>query len=117
MQIADCFERVTKDADEWEKPLIVRYCLTRYIALSGLPVTNPRCLSAKSSKESPQRWSAATVKLSSFGSFVVRQKKERLGRNPKTGEPACISARRILTFKPSPTLKKRINFVTRAGQA
>jgi integration host factor subunit alpha len=44
-----------------------------------------------------------TVKLSSFGSFVVRQK------NPKTGEPACISARRILTFKPSPILKKQIN--------
>jgi integration host factor subunit alpha len=50
-----------------------------------------------------------TVKLSSFGSFVVRQKRERLGRNPKTGEPACISARRILTFKPSPILKKQIN--------
>jgi integration host factor subunit alpha len=38
------------------------------------------------------------------------KKKERLGRNPKTGEPACISARRILTFKPPPILKKQINW-------
>ena len=50
-----------------------------------------------------------TVKLSSFGSFVVRQKKERSGPNPKTGEPARISARRILRFKPSPIVKKQIN--------
>ena len=50
-----------------------------------------------------------TVKLSSFGSFVVRQKGERLGRNPKTGEPAPIRPRRVLVFKPSPTLKQQIN--------
>jgi integration host factor subunit alpha len=47
--------------------------------------------------------------LSSFGSFVVRQKGERLGRNPKTGEPAPISPRRIVVFKPSPSLKQQIN--------
>jgi integration host factor subunit alpha len=50
-----------------------------------------------------------TVKLSSFSSFVVRQKGERLGRNPKTGEPAPISPRRIVVFKPSPILKQQIN--------
>jgi hypothetical protein len=50
-----------------------------------------------------------TVKLSSFGSFVVRKKGERVGRNPKTGQPAAISARRILVFKPSAILKQKIN--------
>jgi integration host factor subunit alpha len=49
------------------------------------------------------------VKLNSFGSFTVHQNNERMGRNPKTGEPALISARRILRFKPSPVLKKTIN--------
>jgi integration host factor subunit alpha len=50
-----------------------------------------------------------TVKLSSFGSFVVRQKGERLGRNPKTLEPATIRPRRVLVFKPSVILKQQIN--------
>jgi len=50
-----------------------------------------------------------TVKLSSFGSFTVQQKKERIGRNLKTGEPAPISARRTLRFKPSPALKSALN--------
>jgi integration host factor subunit alpha len=50
-----------------------------------------------------------TVKLSSFGSFVVRKKGERVGRNPKTGTPAAISARRVLVFKPSPILKQQID--------
>jgi integration host factor subunit alpha len=49
------------------------------------------------------------VKLTGFGLFVVRQKGERLGRNPRTGEPAPISARRIISFKPSSVLKQRIN--------
>jgi integration host factor subunit alpha len=47
-----------------------------------------------------------TVKLSGFGLFTVRQKKARLGRNPKTGEPASISPRRVVSFKPSAVLKK-----------
>jgi integration host factor subunit alpha len=51
-----------------------------------------------------------TVKLSSFGSFVVRKKGQRLGRNPKTNVPVPISARRVMVFKPSATLKLRINF-------
>jgi integration host factor subunit alpha len=50
-----------------------------------------------------------TVKLSSFGSFVVRQKGERVGRNPKTGEEVPIAPRRVLVFKPSAILKERIN--------
>ena len=48
------------------------------------------------------------VKLSSFGSFVVRKKRQRIGRNPKTGKEAPIPARRVMVFKPSPVLKKRI---------
>ena len=41
------------------------------------------------------------VKISGFGTFTLRDKGERLGRNPKTGEPAPISARRVVVFKPS----------------
>jgi integration host factor subunit alpha len=50
-----------------------------------------------------------TVKLSSFDLFVVRKKGQRMGRNPRTGEEALISPRRIVMFKPSDTLKQRIN--------
>ena len=50
-----------------------------------------------------------TVKLSGFGNFVVRQKKERIGRNPQTGQEITISARRVLTFKPSQVLKNALN--------
>ena len=50
-----------------------------------------------------------TVKLSSFGLFVVRKKGQRMGRNPKTGEEAPISPRRVVVFKPSEVLKQRIN--------
>ena len=48
------------------------------------------------------------VKLSGFGSFVVRQKRDRVGRNPKTGEVAPIPARRVMVFRPSAVLRKRI---------
>jgi integration host factor subunit alpha len=51
-----------------------------------------------------------TVKLSSFGSFVVRKKSERMGRNPKTGKEVPIPARRVMVFKPSAILMKRINY-------
>ena len=50
-----------------------------------------------------------TVKVSSFGSFYVRQKGERVGRNPKTGEEVPIFPRRVLVFRPSHVLKDRIN--------
>lgn len=49
------------------------------------------------------------VKLSSFGSFVVRSKGERVGRNPKTGIEVPITPRRVMVFKPSNILKSRIN--------
>lgn len=49
------------------------------------------------------------VKISSFGSFAVRQKGERLGRNPKTGEEVPIKPRRVLVFRASNVLKNRIN--------
>jgi len=50
-----------------------------------------------------------TVKLSSFGSFVVRKKGQRIGRNPKTGKEVPISPRRVMVFKPSAILKQQIN--------
>ena len=49
------------------------------------------------------------VKISSFGSFAVRQKGERQGRNPKTGEEVPIKPRRVLVFKASNVLKNLIN--------
>ena len=48
------------------------------------------------------------VKISGFGTFTLRDKGERLGRNPKTREPAPISARRVVVFKPSAVLKRRM---------
>lgn len=49
-----------------------------------------------------------SVKLSRFGNFTVRKKAAREGRNPKTGIEANISARQVVTFKPSPMLKDRV---------
>ena len=49
------------------------------------------------------------VKLRAFGVFSVRSKRERVGRNPRTGVEAPIVARRVMTFKPSPTLNAKIN--------
>lgn len=49
-----------------------------------------------------------TVKISSFGSFSVRQKGERIGRNPKTGDEVPILPRKVLVFRPSQLLKARI---------
>ena len=50
-----------------------------------------------------------SVKLSSFGTFTPRQKRQRVGRNPKTGVKATINARRVISFKPSKLMKERIN--------
>ena len=50
-----------------------------------------------------------TVKLSSFGTFIVRKKEQRIGRNPKTGLEVAISPRRVIVFKPSPILKRQVN--------
>ncbi len=53
--------------------------------------------------------SGEKVKISGFGNFVVRGKSERIGRNPQTGEQIKISARRVLTFRPSQVLKAMLN--------
>jgi integration host factor subunit alpha len=57
------------------------------------------------------------VKISSFGSFAVRQKGERVGRNPKTGEEVPISPRRVLVFRASHVLKDHINQTRAEGTA
>ena len=49
------------------------------------------------------------VKISSFGTFIVRKKKERIGRNPKTGEEVPITARSVVTFRASNVLKSKVN--------
>jgi integration host factor subunit alpha len=49
-----------------------------------------------------------TVKLARFGNFVVREKRERVGRNPKTGEAARITPRRVVTFRPSQLMRQRV---------
>jgi integration host factor subunit alpha len=49
------------------------------------------------------------IKISGFGNFIVRAKRERMGRNPQTGAPIPITARRVLTFKPSQVLKNVLN--------
>ncbi len=49
------------------------------------------------------------VKIAGFGTFTVRQKKERMGRNPKTLEEAVITSRKSLSFRASPLLKKAVN--------
>ena len=48
------------------------------------------------------------VKISSFGTFIVRNKKERIGRNPKTGEPYKISDRNVVSFKASKKLRESL---------
>lgn len=53
--------------------------------------------------------SGEDVKISSFGSFLVRQKGERIGRNPKTGEEVPIGPRRVVVFRPSQVLKERVS--------
>lgn len=50
-----------------------------------------------------------TVKLRAFGTFKVRTKRQRIGRNPKTGVEAPIGARRVMTFKASPVLIAHVN--------
>ena len=55
------------------------------------------------------------VKLSSFGSFGVRQNGERVGRNPKTGEEIPISARRVVTFRPGQKLRARVEAYVGSG--
>ena len=56
------------------------------------------------------------VKLSGFGNFDLRDKDQRPGRNPKTGQEIPITARRVVTFRPGQKLKARVEAYARAGQ-
>lgn len=56
-----------------------------------------------------------SVKLRSFGLFTVREKRERIGRNPRTGQEVPIKPRRVLTFKASPVLLDHVNGVAGKG--
>lgn len=58
--------------------------------------------------------SGENLKISGFGNFEVKQKADRKGRNPQTGEQITISARSVLTFKPSTVLKSAINGIKEA---
>ena len=49
------------------------------------------------------------VKISGFGTFIVRDKRARMGRNPQSGDPMMITARRVVSFKPSQLLNKEVN--------
>jgi len=59
---------------------------------------------------------AEQVKLAGFGNFYLRDKKERPGRNPKTGEKIPVSARRVVTFRPGQKLKARVEAYAGAGE-
>ena len=56
------------------------------------------------------------VKLSGFGNFDLRDKKERPGRNPKTGQEIPITARRVVTFRPGQKLKQRVEAYAGSGK-
>ncbi len=56
------------------------------------------------------------IKLSGFGNFELRDKKERPGRNPRTGEKILVSARRVVTFRPGQKLQARVNAYAGAGE-
>ncbi len=56
------------------------------------------------------------VKLSGFGNFYLRDKKERPGRNPKTGEKIPVAARRVVTFRPGKKLQSRVQAYTRTAE-
>lgn len=54
-------------------------------------------------------WSQEKIKISGFGNFEVKHKKDRKGRNPQTAETITIEARKILSFKPSMILRQAVN--------
>lgn len=56
------------------------------------------------------------VKIAKFGSFKLSIKKERSGRNPKTGAPAIVSQRTVVTFKPSPYLSERVSLALKGSK-
>ena len=76
---------------------------------TGLPQSEAAALVETVIETIAERLTAGeAVGISGFGSFGVRDKGPREGRNPKTGEPAAIPARRVVTFRPSAVLKQRI---------
>ena len=76
---------------------------------TGLPQSEAAALVETMIETIAERLSAGeAVGISGFGSFRVRDKGPREGRNPRTGEPAAIPARRVVTFWPSTVLKQRI---------
>ena len=76
---------------------------------TGLPRLDAAELVEMAMEAISERLSAGeTVMISGFGTFRVRDKRAREGRNPKTGEPAPIPARRVVTFGPSQVLKLRL---------
>jgi integration host factor subunit alpha len=80
------------------------------VAKVGLPRNESQELVEKVLEEISGSLEAGdAVKLSSFGSFGIRQKGERVGRNPKTGQEVPITPRRVLVFRPSNIMKDRIN--------
>ena len=83
----------------------------REAILSELEVTRPearRLVDAVLDVISERLSSGEEVQISSLGKFALRDKKERLGRNPRTGESAAIPPRRVVAFRPSQLLKRRI---------
>jgi integration host factor subunit alpha len=79
------------------------------VARTGVPRADAtRFLEAMLQRISDALVAGETVKLSRFGNFQARSKRERLGRNPKTGEEAPITPRRVLTFRPSQLLRQRV---------
>jgi integration host factor subunit alpha len=78
----------------------------RKVGLSRVESARLMELVFKEITDCPER--GETVKLSSFGSFAVRAKGARIGRNPKTGVEVPITPRRVMVFKPSDIIKKRL---------
>ena len=90
----------------------------RFIRKSGCRAANPPNWSNSILTEiSESLVNDGVVKISSFGTFSVRQKGRRVGRNPKTGQEVPIMPRRVLVFRASQVLKDRINGIAGASNA
>ena len=77
--------------------------------MKGAIVDEANRLALEELGEGEESRKVTAIKISGFGNFVVRDKQQRTGRNPQTGDPIPISARRVLTFKPSQVLKGTLN--------
>ncbi len=77
--------------------------------MKGAIVDEANRLALEELGEGEESRKVTAIKISGFGNFVVRAKPQRTGRNPQTGDPIPISARRVLTFKPSQVLKGTLN--------